>query len=113
MKRFAALLTALFLLQGALELHGGASHVEEAAGETLFAQEAAHPESPLHLESSEPVRAHGCATCALAAHSKSLSPATCLTRLDARSAPLDPCTESVDPESALRLPASPRGPPAA
>jgi hypothetical protein len=113
-KRIVALVAALALLQGALELHGGgAAHLEKSAGETLLAQEASHPASPLHLESSDPVRAHGCSTCALAGHSKGVSPAIVVAHRDARDAA--PCLGSdlVAPSSPLRLAAAPRGPPLA
>lgn len=113
LRQAGALLCALLVAGGALELHNLANHHRAIEVGARFDPAAAHPGSPHHFDHSEEVREPDCATCTLQAQARGVRPnASSPIASSSFLAVLRPA--DLAPALSARISsASPRGPPAA
>ncbi len=111
-QRAGALLCALFVASGAIELHDLSHHDRDLALGQLFEVAATHPGIPHHLDRSEERRDVPCATCVRQAQSHGVGPTPTGRIGPAGDCPRDLPASVEKALPRLSLSASPRGPPA-
>lgn len=111
-QRAGALLCALFVASGAIELHDLSHHNRDLALGQLLEQAASHPGIPHHFDRSEQRREAPCAACVRQAQSHGVQPSPTGRIEPAGDRPLELPASSTATLLRLSLSASPRGPPA-